>query len=141
MNPYSNPKRITRWMLTCVVSVLTAASAFGQLVRTSPGPITINDEAKATPYPSTVAVTGVLPPIATVQTNGGGIQRVTVTLTGVSHGYPDDIDIILESPTGTKVMLMSDAGGQFSLSGTDITLDQNSGTPLPDEALITSGSY
>src|SRR5438552_3346165 len=125
MNPNSNQKRSTiSWMLVCVASFLMSASAFGQISVVNPGgPITINDNSAATPYPSTNLVTGA----------AGLIEKVTVTLAGVSHGYPDDIDMILQAPDGTLTMLMSDAGGQFDLANTSFTLDSTVATPLPDE--------
>jgi len=40
----------------------------------------------------------------------GAVSKVTVSLNGLSHTYPDDLDILLVGPDGAKVMLMSDAG-------------------------------
>ena len=40
----------------------------------------------------------------------GTITRVTATLTDLSHGYPDDVDVMLVSPGGQSVLLLSDAG-------------------------------
>src|ERR1051325_2689483 len=102
MNPNSHPKRSTiSWVLYCVASLLMTASALGQLNGgfTNPdGPITINDRVsgsvppnKASPYPSTNKVTGAV----------GLIEKVTVTLNGVSHDSPDDIDMILAGPDDT----------------------------------------
>ena len=34
----------------------------------------------------------------------------------LSHTFPDDLEIVLQSPTGTTVVVMNDAGG-----GTDLT--------------------
>ncbi len=118
-------------MLLCVASLLITAPAFGQLsVVNQGGSITINDNSSASPYPSTNLVSGTV----------GLIEKLTITLTGVTHGYPDDIDALLEGPDGTKVLLMSDAGGKFSLQNTTFTLDSSAGIPLPDEGQIVSGS-
>src|SRR5436190_14186578 len=65
------------------------------------GPIQINDNAPATPYPSTITV-GNFP---------GILRKVEVTLSAFSHTYPQDVDILLESPSGERVLLLSDAGG------------------------------
>ncbi len=54
----------------------------------------------ASPYPSTINVAGL----------GGTVTRVTVTLNGLRHTFPDDLDILLVGPGGS-VILMSDAGG------------------------------
>jgi uncharacterized delta-60 repeat protein/uncharacterized repeat protein (TIGR01451 family) len=98
--------------------------------------ITINDATatsvgRATPYPSTIVISN-LP---------GTITKVTVTLNNLTHDYPDDIDILLVSPTGQKVTLMSDAGGFNPLSNCILTLDDAASSPLPDTAQITSGAY
>ena len=53
----------------------------------------------ARPYPSNIFVTG-LPKVS----------KVTVILTNLTEARPDDLDIILVSPAGTIVKLMSDAG-------------------------------
>jgi subtilisin-like proprotein convertase family protein len=56
-------------------------------------------------YPSAAAVWGA----------DGPILDVTVDLFGVQQGRPADLDILLESPSGTSVMLASDAcTGQVS---------------------------
>ncbi len=67
--------------------------------------VTINDNGIASPYPSNLSVSGI-PANAVVR---------SVQLKSISHTFPDDIDIVLVSPTGQAVTLMSDMGG-----GTDI---------------------
>jgi T5SS/PEP-CTERM-associated repeat protein len=68
---------------------------------------------RASPYPSVLAVTGL----------GGTITNLTVTLSGLSHTFPDDLDILLVGPGGQKVMLMSDAGGGFALGNATLVFD------------------
>ncbi|HKQ39443.1 MAG TPA: Calx-beta domain-containing protein, partial [Verrucomicrobiae bacterium] len=63
--------------------------------------IIINDNTNASPYPSSIFVADVF----------GTITKVTATVSNMSHTYPGDIDILLVSPAGDAVMLMSDAGG------------------------------
>src|SRR4029079_6570131 len=67
------------------------------------------------PYPSTITVSGF--------TNV--VSKVTVTLIGVQHNIPDDMDIVLVGPTGEKVMLMSDAGGMTAISGLTLIFDDD----------------
>ena len=95
----------------------------------NPGPILIPDNTIASPYPSIIKVT-----------EGGVIARVRVSITGLTHTYPDDVDILLVSPTGGTVLLMSDAGGSLDVVGVDITFD-DAGPPLPNTGQITSGNY
>jgi hypothetical protein len=44
------------------------------------------------------------------------LSRVEVTLHNLRHSYPADLDILLLSPSGAKIMLMSDAGGSISVT-------------------------
>ncbi|BCU14719.1 hypothetical protein MAN88_52830 [Microcystis aeruginosa] len=97
----------------------------------NPNPITIPSSGTSTPYPSTINVSGL----------SGNINSLKVTLTNLSHTYPDDIDVLLVGPTGTKALLMSDVGGFNSLSNVTLTFDPTAASSLPDEGLITSGSY
>jgi len=93
--------------------------------------ITINDNTNATPYPSVIYVANV----------PGVVEKVTVTLKGVSHNYPSDIDILLVSPTGEKTILMSDAGDGNAINNVNLTFDANASAVLPENGQITSGTY
>ena len=93
--------------------------------------ITIPDHGSASPYPSTIAVSGLT----------GLVGKVTVSLNGISHGFPDDIDVLLVSPSGQKVMLMSDTGGGHSISNLNLSFDDSAASGLPDTAQIVSGTY
>lgn len=62
--------------------------------------------APASPYPSSIVVSGVVNPVS----------KVTVKLPGLGHGTPRDIDFLLAGPTGRKMIILSDAGGGFSAS-------------------------
>jgi hypothetical protein len=53
----------------------------------------------------------------------GNVGKVTVTLNQFQHIFPDDVDLLLVGPGGQKAIIMSDVGGNFPVSGIDITLD------------------
>ncbi|HEY9173316.1 MAG TPA: hypothetical protein VI136_13605 [Verrucomicrobiae bacterium] len=76
------------------------------LLSVVPLPITIPSSGPASRYPATIEVFG-------QPTN---FTRVEVALTNLSHFHPDDLDILLVSPSGAKIMLMSDAGGSNAVS-------------------------
>lgn len=84
----------------------------------------------ASPYPSQINVSGL----------SGAISKVTVTLANVNHTFPDDLDILLVSPTGQAVVLMSDAGGSTDIVNATLTFD-DIGVPVPDATAITAGTY
>src|SRR6185369_16947085 len=83
------------------------------------------------PYPSKIVVAG-LP---------SNPSKVTVTLKGLSHTYPDDLDVLLVGPGGQKVVLISDVGGGTDISNVTLTFDDGAASSLPDSAAIASGSY
>jgi subtilisin-like proprotein convertase family protein len=92
-------------------------------------PITIRDNTTATPYPSTINVSGV----------AGPVSAVRVTLAGFSHTYPEDVDIVLVSPDGRKVALMgSVGGGNDAVNATLVFDDAATGTI---GGTVTSGTY
>jgi hypothetical protein len=96
------------------------------------GQISIQDFGAGIPYPSTCVVSGL----------SGTITDVNITINGFTHTYPDDIDILLASPTpSTNAVVMSDAGGSVDLSGANFTLDDEAATQLPDLQWIENGSY
>jgi len=64
-----------------------------------------------------------------------------VTLNGLSHTFPDDVDVLLVSPSGQKVVIMSDAGGGTDVTGVTLTLDDAAATALPDGTVLTTGTF
>ena len=85
--------------LTAVASVAPASG--GVFFFENNSGITINDSGPATPYPSTINVSGVT----------GSVTHVVVRLR-MSHTNPEQVDILLADPSGLRTaMLMSDAGG------------------------------
>lgn len=86
---------------------------------------------RATPYASTISVSGLT----------GAITDVNVTLANINHTFPDDMDILLVGPSGKRIILMSDTGGSNVLSGVNLTFDDSAAAALPDATAITSGSY
>ena len=84
----------------------------------------------ASPYPSTITVTGVSSPVS----------KVTVTLRNLTHSFVSDLDILLVGPGGQKAMLMSDAGGEGPVSAVTLTFDD--GAPgITEVGPLTSGVF
>lgn len=95
----------------------------------NPASISIPNSGAATPYPSTINVSGVT----------GPVTKVTATLTGLTHTFPGDLDVLLVGPGGQKVMLLSDAGGGTDV--TNITLTFEDGAPAASLTALTSGTF
>jgi len=95
------------------------------------GAITIPNSGSGTPYPSDISVAGLI----------GTITKVSVTLTNITHTFPDEIDVLLVSPAGQKVLLMSDAGDGGNLVNVSLTFDDAAILLLPDSSQIVSGTF
>lgn len=94
----------------------------------------------ASPYPSVKFVSGA--PTTTT--------KVVVYLHGFSHGSPDDVRIVLMSPTFVAVELMRNCGGSTAVGGglqsggvcpgIELVFDQTGGA-LPDSGGFAAGTY
>ncbi len=93
--------------------------------------IVIPDHGPGTPYPATINVSGVT----------GRINTATVTFNRLAHSFPHDIDVVLVSPAGTNVMLMSHAGGGHAITNVNVTFADSATGMLPANDSITSGTY
>jgi subtilisin-like proprotein convertase family protein len=98
---------------------------------TNPAPIAIPDLAPAIPYPSNIEVSGVV----------GTVQKVTVTINGLSHTNIGSLDFLLVGPGGQNAIIWSDAGNLFDVKDITVTLDDDSPMPLPDNEVIVSATY
>jgi subtilisin-like proprotein convertase family protein len=83
--------------MTFLAGSASAASA----IYTNSTPIGIPVQGTATPYPSPIQVSGM----------PGPVDRLVVTLHGVTHPEPRDLDVMLVSPGGRQSIVMSDACG------------------------------
>jgi subtilisin-like proprotein convertase family protein len=92
---------------------------------TNPAAITMPVVGEATTYPS----------VLTALDLAGPIVDVNVTLSGVAHTFPDDFDILLVSPSGEGVVLMSDACGDPNVAGVPWTFDDQAAEVMPDESV------
>lgn len=133
--------------ITLVVAVLAGlagpapvARASQTLTFSSSGGITIPGSgtgattgAPASVYPSQIAVSGFTP--------GSGVNTMRVTLIGLSHHRPDDIDMMLVSPGGHQAVIFSDVGGTADVDNITITLDDAAANILPSGSPLSSGTF
>jgi subtilisin-like proprotein convertase family protein len=89
-------------------------------------------DGNANPYPSQLTVSG-LPTT--------GVTVKSVKLGNVNHTFPDDMDIVLVSPTGQAVIIMSDAGGGADEVALDYTFDDAAATTMADATLNPTGTF
>jgi subtilisin-like proprotein convertase family protein len=83
---------------------------------------TIPDFGVTIPYPFAISVSNVV----------GSIVKVSATLSNLSHTFPDDLDILLVSPAGDPVMLMSDAGESTDINNQTLIFTVDAGNTAPD---------
>lgn len=76
----------------------------------------------ASPYPATRTVSGV----------AGGITDLNVSIDGIFHQRPDDLDLLLVGPRGQKVILMSDACGSFDVNAYGWEWNDEAPALMPD---------
>ena len=90
-----------------IIMMMVSLSAFGQFVVTQTTPVNIPQNQPSSPYPSSIGVSNVV----------GNLEKVTVTLNNLTHGYANDIVVMLVAPNGNSVVLMGNAGGGQPLNG------------------------
>lgn len=102
------------------------------------GPIEISDvnsspdPEPAVPYPSDIEVLGL----------SGVVTKISVTLNGLTHSAPDDLDMLLLGPSGQTFHFWSDVGGNNPVDGITVNVSDDGATPLPDSApLVDRETY
>lgn len=105
----------------------------------NPAAITINDspggcsnpptQAQATPYPSQIQVSGLVPPVS----------DVNATLSGFSHTNAPDVRVLLVGPHGQSTLLMDQAGDATDVSNLTLTFDDAAAAFLPEP--LVSGTF
>jgi uncharacterized repeat protein (TIGR01451 family) len=93
--------------------------------------ITIPDHGAANPYPSTISVSGMT----------GLVSKATVTLNGLSHSFPRDVNVLLVSPAGGRALLMSHAGSGQAVTNLALSFDDGAPGGLPTGGQLSSGTY
>lgn len=107
------------------------ATDLSSTTNANPATVVINDDAAASPYPSPITISGM----------GDSLDKVTVTLHGLSHTYPEDLDVLLVGPQGQNVLLMAAVGEGNDLNAVTLTFDDDAAASLPVFSAITSGAY
>jgi subtilisin-like proprotein convertase family protein len=120
-----------RSALAVAALLVAVASPAGAQVFSNPTPLTIPSSGAASLYPSQILVSGV----------AGTVGELTVTLVGLDHAYPADLDVLLVGPEGQNVTLMSDAGGGIDADDATLVFDDGAEQTTSIGDPITSGRY
>ena len=114
---------------TVTVNHATADNTAVSGLTQSAAAITIPSSGNASPYPSSITVSG-----------AGTVVKATVSLNSFTHTFPQDVDVLLVGPAGQKIVLMSDVGGSADVSGATLTFDDAAAGNLTSGA-ISAGTF
>ena len=64
-----------------------------------------------------------------------------MALNNFNHTFPSDVDVLLVSPSGQKVVVMSSAGGGHSVTGVNLNFDDAATSSLPASDPLVSGTF
>ncbi len=85
----------------------------------------------ASPYPVPINVAGIPSPVAALR----------VQVFGLSHTFPDDLDVLLVGPGGQPLVIQSDVGGGTDVVNLSYVLDDLAPDLLPDHGPLTAGTF
>ncbi|HJT65584.1 MAG TPA: lamin tail domain-containing protein [Pyrinomonadaceae bacterium] len=88
------------------------------------------DPEPAIPYPSDIDVLGLT----------GIVTNVSVTIQGLTHSSPGDLDMLLLGPSGQTFHFWSDVGGANAVSDVTVTVADDGATSLPDSGPLVDGT-
>lgn len=100
--------------------------------------LTVTTTTGAISIPLTASPSSPYPYSFNVAKQPGSLTDVDVVLTGLSHTYPEDLDILLIGPSGDSVMLMSDVCSGADVTGITLRFDDAADASLP--TTLPSGS-
>ncbi len=124
---------------TAAVVLAPSAVADGPTTFSNSSPIEIpsttapNQVGLASPYPSSVDVSGM----------AGAVTKVTLAFNALTHSSVNDVDALLVAPTGANLVVMSDVGNPMGLNtatNANLTFDDAAAGVVPSGAVPT-GSY
>jgi subtilisin-like proprotein convertase family protein len=93
-------------------------------VNAGPDPEPVN------PYSSDIDVLGLT----------GSVTAISVTINGLTHSSPDDLDMLLVGPSGQTFHFWSDVGGTDAVNNITVTIADSGATTLPDSAALVDGT-
>jgi large repetitive protein len=129
----SRRRRLALLLMTAVLSIGATAGTASATTATFTNStfIAIPDLSPASPYPSSINVSGF----------AGNVQKATATLHGFSHTYPNDLAVLLVGPSGANSILMGRVGGSSDTGIINLTFDQAALNTLNEADTAVSGTY
>jgi len=115
---------------TQATTVVVPPLTFANLAQIPVSDGAVSGPGTGNPYPSTITISGLT----------GAVHSVTVTLSNLTHPFPNDLDILLVGPRGQSVMLVSDAGAGFGVTNITFTLDDAAASTVPNGVALMNGA-
>jgi uncharacterized repeat protein (TIGR01451 family) len=97
----------------------------------NPNAITIPDHGPGSPYPSIISVSGLT----------SFVTKATVTVSNLTHTFPQDVNVLLVNPAGASTLLMSHNGGAYAVTNLSLTFDDAAPAGLGGNTRLLPGSY
>ena len=105
----------------------TSALAVTTTFTSTDGPITIND------YIVSPTVAAPSPSVINVSAGSETVSTVTVTLNGLDHTCPSDLNVLVVAPNGSSVVLIAQVGSCSTPSGSqNVTFSDAAAAPFGD---------
>jgi len=117
---------LTAWMFACGAGNASAQTTFSNSTLIASGP-----SAAASPYPSTITVSGLT----------GAVSNVTVTLNNLTHASVGDLGLLLVSPSGASLLIQGEMGGSNVMNNVTYTLSDAGASALPTNSAWAAGTY
>jgi hypothetical protein len=111
------------WSLTYQTQLTSSPTVGGPIA------VPVDSSGRAATYPIEFNLTTV--PV------GVKVRRMQFGLQ-LTHTWPDDLHVVLQSPRGTAVVLMANAGGDFDVIGQTIFFSDIQPSHAPDHALLST---
>jgi subtilisin family serine protease len=120
--------------------LLFADSVFNGTPPPAPAPtpapaIRINESGPATPYPSTLTVSGLSGVI------GNEPNSLQVRINGFSHTYPGEVSFLLEGPTGARLLIQSFVAEGEDANNHVYTISDAGAEKMSTSALVQGSVY
>ena len=115
-------------VLAVLIGLLPASGYASTITFSNATSISIPDSGLATPYPSSITVSGM-----------GLLVDVTVSLINFSHGLPNDVGALLVGPSGIGQIVFN--GGTDSAIGNANLTFADGGASWPNSGSVTSGTF
>jgi hypothetical protein len=130
---FAHSRRIAyaTFLAALLVALLPLSAARAQVFSNNAA-ITIPELGTASPYPSTINVSGV---------TEGAISGLRVRLKNFTHSFPADVGVLLVAPDGSSHQLIAPIPGSGGnpVSGITLTFENDAQTPLPNP--LVTGTF